>query len=179
MGAMTLIGSVDVSGAGGAASIDFTSIPQTYTDLQLIISARQATTNFSGGFMTVNGSTSGYSVRYLYGQGASALTNSTSSVAQLNAMPILSASTDTANTFGNTVITIPNYGNSLAKSFSCDGVSENNGTTAYQMIVAGTWTGTAAITSISLTISGPANFAQYSSASLYGITKGSGGATAA
>ena len=27
-------------GSGGAASIDFTSIPQTYTDLKIVLSAR-------------------------------------------------------------------------------------------------------------------------------------------
>ena len=53
----TLISTVTV-GAGGAASIDFNSIPGTYTDLLLVVSVRStrpAATN-DGLFMSINGS---------------------------------------------------------------------------------------------------------------------------
>ena len=51
---------------------------------------------------------------------------------------------------------------------SADGVMENNATEAYQNLVAGLWSNTSAITSLTLAKS-TGNFVQYSSASLYGI----------
>ena len=86
--------------------------------------------------------------------------------------------TATANTFNSTTFYIPNYAGSTNKSFSFDQVNENNTTAANQVLGSVLWSNTAAITSISLTSPGY-NFVQYSTASLYGITKGSGGATVA
>jgi hypothetical protein len=43
-GTMVKIDTVTV-GSGGAASIEFTNIPQTYTDLQIVLSARSATSD--------------------------------------------------------------------------------------------------------------------------------------
>jgi len=77
---------------------------------------------------------------------------------------------------GSVGIYIPNYTSSNAKSASIDGVSENNATASYQTIDAFLWNDTSAITSITLTLSG-GNFAQYSSASLYGVTAGNDGIT--
>jgi hypothetical protein len=77
-------------------------------------------------------------------------------------------STDTANTFGNTDIYIPNYAGSANKSVSVDTVEENNGTTARALLGAILWSNTAAITALGLTpVSG--SFVQYSTATLYGI----------
>jgi hypothetical protein len=81
----------------------------------------------------------------------------------------------TASTFSNDAIYIPNYSGSTNKSVSIDTVTENNATAAHQTITASVWANTAAITSIKI-VTG-ANFAQYSTASLYKFTKGSGGAT--
>jgi hypothetical protein len=175
---MTLISTTTV-GAGGAASIDFTAIPGTYTDLVLVASLRDTTSGTGdGGFaIRFNSSTSGYATRFLGGNGSSATssTGSSSTLIGNNGYGGDPYAGTTANTFGNYALTIPNYSGSTAKTASIDAVGETNATTAYQSIAAASWTGTAAITSITLL---PAtSFAQYSSASLYGITKGSGGAT--
>jgi hypothetical protein len=85
-----------------------------------------------------------------------------------------SISTDTANTFGNLQFTVPNYSGSANKSFTVDVVSENNATTAFQQLFAGLWSNTAAITQVTFSL---ANFAQHSTAYVYGTLKGSGGAT--
>lgn len=165
---MTLVQTVTV-GSGGAASIDFTSIPQTMTDLVLVLSGA-GTGDIKIKF---NGSGSLASRRSLSGNGSSVASgNGTDGYAgRSNAAGI-------ANTFGNTVIYIPNYAASTYKSYSVDSVDENNGTTAYQILVAGLWSNTAAITSIELSDYGSSlNFSQYSTATLYGILKGSGGAT--
>ena len=64
----TLIASSTV-GAGGASSIDFTSIPSTYTDLCLKVSARSTATDTNVNmYVKFNGSTSGYSGRQKIGR---------------------------------------------------------------------------------------------------------------
>ena len=164
---MQLINSVTV-GAGGAATIDFSSIPGTYTDLMLVLSAR-ATSTTATITVAFNGSSASFTNLYMQGNG-SGVTSTTGTTLVGNA----SVSTDTASTFGNLSIFIPNYAGSANKNFSVDTVSENNSGTAFTQIFTGVWANTAAITQITLSL---ANFAQYSSASLYGILKGSGGAT--
>ncbi len=157
-------------GAGGSASISFTSIPQTYTDLVVKVSARATSaTDFRYVRIRFNSdSGSNYTNKRVYGDGATASsageTNDTSGYA------VTSAANNTANTFGNTDIYIPNYTSSNYKSFSVDAVSENNATTAYTMLLANIWNSTSAITSITL-LPTSGDFAQYSTFTLYGVYK--------
>ena len=152
-------------GSGGAASIDFSSIPATYTDLVVKLSARNTTANGLV-YFSFNGSTSSRSSRLLYGDGSSF-----GSVTYDNTDPramIMNESGYTASSFGSGEMYIPNYAGSNNKSFSADSVQETNATLAYSYLMAGLWSNTAAITSITLTPNS-GNFAQYSSATLYGI----------
>lgn len=169
----TLIQTVTV-GAGGAASIDFTSIPGTYTDLVLVASLREATGTQWTSNILFNGVATNQSERYLRGNGASAISNSQSVIQTID-----NGSDATSNTFNNQIVYIPNYAGSTNKSVSSESVGETNATTAYSRISASLWSSTAAITSITIKVSNSTNFAQYSTASLYGVLKGSGGATAA
>jgi hypothetical protein len=168
---MTLIASSTV-GAGGAASIDFTSIPQTYTDLQIFFSGR--TTSNAGQTWapvrpTFNGSSATWSYRGLYGDGSSGSSSENTSSSEFGQN---SSSLSTANTFSSTVVYIPNYTGSTAKSSSTDSVSENNATSALASLIADLWNTTSAITSISLAVpSAYGLWAQYSTAYLYGISK--------
>ena len=160
----TLISSVTV-GSGGAASMAFSSIPQTYTDLLVKISGRDSVTGTNNINMTVNGGSTG-AWRWLRGDGGSAISgNSITSAGFLGYTPTAS---DTANTFGNLEVYIPNYTSTTNKSVSSDGVSENNGATAYQTMVANLFTSSAAVTSLSFTVN--TGFVQYSTAYLYGIS---------
>jgi hypothetical protein len=77
----------------------------------------------------------------------------------------------TASTFGSAQTYIPNYAGSTAKSGSSEGVSENNATTAVATMDAVLWSLTNAITSIKLLPFTGTNFVQYSTATLYGISK--------
>ena len=171
--AITLISTVTV-GAGGAASIDFTSIPGTYTDLMVVCSLRASNANTDGN-VTFNGLTTNLSSRQLYGSGSS--TGSSSSASQILSYGLADASTYTASTFSNVAIYVPNYAGSTNKSVSIDALVENNATAAYQTLVAGLWASTAAITQVTLKAD-TGNLVQYSTASLYGIKSGaSGGVT--
>jgi hypothetical protein len=159
-------------GSGGAASIDFTSIPATYTDLTLLCSLRDAYA-ISGVNTQLrirfNGdSTNVYSDRNLYGDGSTAASYSRSSQSYVRNSSVPTALA-TSSTFGNTIIYIPNYGSSNNKSISFDGVAENNATAANAELTAGLWENTAAITSIVISSQSGANFVQHSSATLYGI----------
>ena len=150
-------------GAGGATSVSFSSIPQTYTDLVLKISSRtnRATVN-DGYYVRFNSSTTGYSGIILYGNGSSAVSSSGTTI-------IDDAASSTASTFSNAEIYIPNYTSSNYKSYSVDSVMENNATTAYVWPVSVLWANTAAITSIQITPDVGPNFVQYSTAYLYGV----------
>jgi hypothetical protein len=153
-------------GAGGASTITFSSIPQTYTDLVVKVNARGTNASTTVEMLvSFNGVSTNLSSRLLYGTGAAV-----GSVAPSNIAGAISAANDTASTFGNSEIYIPNYAGSTNKSVSFDSVSENNATTAYQYLTAGLWSNTSAITSVTLTPAA-SNFAQYSTATLYGVLK--------
>jgi hypothetical protein len=166
---MQLISSVSV-GSGGAATIDFTSIPSTYTDLVLVLSAR-ATSTTATITVAFNGSSASFTSIYLNGAAGSAPTSATGTTL----VGYASTTSHTASTFGSLSIFIPNYAGSANKNFSVDSVQENSGAATTNLnIFTNVWANTAAITQITLSL---ANFAQNSTAYLYGILKGSGGAT--
>lgn len=169
---MQLIGSGTV-GAGGAANITISSIPQTYTDLLLVVSVRSGSSN-DVLFVRINGDTSATTSMILEGNGSTQAPNTSTTNTFVRFGTITNGAT--ASTFSNGSAYFPNYTDSAQKTVSVDYVSENNATTAYQTIVAGKFPITAAITS--LLISNTAgSLAEYSTAYLYGILKGSGGAT--
>jgi hypothetical protein len=161
----TKIASVSV-GVLGAASIDFTSIPSTYTDLCIKLSARS--TSISNDLMSIqfNSSTSNFTYKILFGQGTStgSISGSTGLISWVD------ISTDTANTFGNAEIYIPNYSGSTNKSFSVDAVTENNDAQADKSFAAMLWSDSSAITAVGFTPNS-GSFVQYSTATLYGINK--------
>jgi hypothetical protein len=166
------IASVTV-GAGGASSIEFTSIPSTtYTDLVIKASTDNDAASVAGGiYVEFNGSTSNLSSRYLFGTGSAA-----GSATDNTVIFGYTSGTVTASTFGSLEIYIPNYSGSSNKSVSMDSVFENNATEGRQALTAGLWSNTAAITSIKLrtvnnSTSAAANFVQHSTATLYGIKK--------
>jgi hypothetical protein len=169
---MKLIATTTV-GSGGTETIVLSSIPQSFTDLQLVLSLRNSPTAVVGDIpITFNGTGTGYSARILYGTGTGVASfTETSITVRVN------ASSSTANTFGNTSVYIPNYAGSTFKSVSTDEVVENNAASSHHAITARLWSNTAAITSI--TIGAGTTILENSTVSLYGITKGSDGITTA
>jgi hypothetical protein len=164
------IATVTVTGAT-AADMEFTSIPATYTDLVLKLSGRTNRTGDTNADIgiTFNGNTSNYSLRDLYGTGSAAGSRlnpaGTSNIGNIFATAVNS----TVNTFSNFEMYIPNYLGSTNKSVSIDTTNETNATGNWSLLVAGLWSNTSAITSITLTPLNSDSFVQYSTATLYGI----------
>jgi len=155
-------------GAGGASTMDFTSIPSTYTDLLVLVSSRNSGANNNDDLlMRFNGSSTSYSNKSIYGTGSAIASNSPFTTYIYGGSN--NGNTSTASTFSSNSLYIPNYAGSAYKSVSVEGLQENNTSQAFMNLIAGLWSNTAAITSISL-LSG-ANFVQYSTATLYGISK--------
>jgi hypothetical protein len=163
------IGSTVTVGLLGASNIEFTGIPATYTDLMILVSSRTANVSLVDGLIvTPNSATSGFSWRRLAGDGASAFSGSGTSALEV---ALINGANNTASTFANSAVYIPNYAGSNNKSFSTDSVGETNGSSVYMGFYATLWSNTAAITSLKLTTGSGTNFVQYSTATLYGISK--------
>ena len=151
-------------GSGGAASIDFSSIPATYTDLLVKVSGREATGTSLLFTMQINGVATNQSTRELRGSG-SAASSGTNTISTLDQ----NGSGTTASVFGSAEIYIPNYAStSIYKSISIDSVSENNATAAYMRLSSALWSSNSAINQLTFYASS-GNIAQYSTAYLYGI----------
>ena len=148
MATFTLINSVTV-GSGGAASIDFTSIPATYTDLQVILSTRLTST---GGAQdttwlnSINSNTSSFGDLVIRGDGSSIASFSPSETPYyVGQSPTGSA---LSSTFASHIVYIPDYTNtSYNKNIGVYSAQENNTTTAAMGATSGTWSQTSAITS--------------------------------
>ena len=150
-------------GAGGTTSISFTSIPQTYTHLQLRYFGGNNASPGGSGFVSFNGDTtsSNYYDHLLYGNGTSA-----ASAADANGR-YLPYNLGDVNKWGVNITDILDYTNTnkytVARSL---GGYDANGS-GYILFVSNLWKNTAAITSI--TIETSQSFVQYSSFALYGI----------
>lgn len=165
----TLIASSTV-GSGGAADITFSSISSSYTDLVLKISMRtNRSSNIDPVQIQFNGDTgSNYSYRSIWSDASGTVNSFNSGAPDRIDAQYSTAATATANTFTNFEIYIPNYASSNQKSTSYDSAHEDNSSTAFLVMMANRWTGTAAINSIKMDpING--NFVQYTTAYLYGI----------
>lgn len=155
--------------SGSAASVTFSGIPSTYTDLCFNISARG--TYSSNGIsinLAFNGTTANHSDTWLR------LKNTTVSGSQdapgaTMFLGYQSSALDTTNVFGNGQIYIPSYTASQGKPVMAFNTAENNDANdSGKAMSAGLWNNTAAITQVVFTL-GADNFAAGSSFYLFGI----------
>jgi hypothetical protein len=148
------------------SSVTFANIPQTgYTDLKIVMSGRTTESYPYAGFtVAFNGSSTGFTGKDLYGIAASGAGSANRTTIYYN----MDGATATANTFSNIEMYIPNYTGSTNKSFSMDAVSETNSSDNNASLIAGLWSNTAAITSITFA-GNSSSFVQYSTFSLYGL----------
>jgi hypothetical protein len=156
--------------SSAAASVTFSSIPATFTDLVLRVSVRGTSANtFRDFILRANGdSTTLYSTTRLRGDGSAANSNrETSDTRVLIGQGVIAASS-TANTFSSVEIYIPSYTASQNKPMSGFAASDVNSTSAYLLATAHLYRSTTAISQLAV-ISETADFAIGSSFYLYGI----------
>jgi len=148
--------------SGGTTSVTFSSIPSTYTHLQLRISAQVATT--ANCVIRLNGdSGTNYMTHYLEATGGSSISAGAISSGTSFSGGVYSAD---SNVFSGQIIDILDYTN-VNKNKVIRNLSgfDRNGTLTWLDFSSGLWLNTAAITSISITN----NLNQYSSFALYGV----------
>lgn len=160
---------------GSANTVSFSSIPQTFTHLQLRVFGRSQ----GGGNATFNlqingdgGANYGYGYHYLLGDGSTTGSGTTGSSSQASIQfPNIASSSETSGVFGNVVIDILDYTNTNKNKVTrAIGGYDNNGSGKVQL-TSGLWLSTAAITSLSFASSvSPYTFAAGTRFDLYGIT---------
>jgi len=158
-------------GSGGASTITFSSIPQTYTHLQVRSIARENTgagTSINDLLVRFN-SDSGANYRYHYIRGNGTAASAGTAGSQTYAWALgTSQAGSTASVFTGNVLDILDYTNTnkYTTTRSLSGTDFNG--SGILDFISNLWLNTAAITSITITTGGN-NFAQYSSFALYGI----------
>lgn len=162
--------SIATANPSGTNTLTFSSIPQTYTHLQIRFIARDnRATNADYMNCYLNGDTaSNYTNHYLYGNGSSALSsvdNPSSSVVLMRA----TGTNQTANAYGAGVLDILDYTNtSKYKTTRQLGGYEDN-STGLLYLVSALWRNTNAISSITITTGVGTSFDSYTQIALYGI----------
>ena len=164
----TLINSNVLSSS--AASINFSSIPATYTDLVLRISARtaQATTNANLKVILNADTATNYSETHLSGDGATASSSQGSARAFSYYYAVANGDSMTANSFGSFELYIPSYTVSQSKPIGSFGARENNASSALLLATASLFRSNPAISEITA-LPGFGSFVAGSSFYLYGI----------
>lgn len=161
-------------GSGGAGEINFLNIPQTYTDLKIVVSARSPySTNpriYMG--MQFNGvTTSIYNNKVISGGGNSVSTGNNYTGNTEFYIGEVNSSTSLANSYSTTTVDIPNYTAGYIKNMTSSTVYGNNIQEAFQVLCAGIFINPAPITSVRFYIGGGNTLSQHSTATLYGIAR--------
>jgi len=158
-------------GSGGSATVTFSSIPATYTHLQIrgIARSLEANTGVDVPYVKFNSdSGSNYSWHQIDGNGSTASAGNGLSQTFMRG-GFIALNNELANTFGAVIIDILDYANTNKYKTirSLSGTNYNN-TSGAVGFFSGSWRNTNAITTITLQAS-VANLAQYSQFALYGI----------
>jgi hypothetical protein len=157
-------------GSGGSASISFTSIPSTFTHLQIRAIVRKSTADTledAAGIRFNSDSASNYSFHNLIGNGSATSTYSGATQTYATTIDVLNNS-NTANAFSAGIIDILDYANTNKyKTVRTLSGWDANGS-GQIWFSSGSWRNTAAITSLTLAPNVD-NYVQYSSFALYGI----------
>ena len=158
-------------GSGGQSSISFTSIPSTYTHLQIrgLVRTNRAT-NPDGLFIKFNSdSGTNYAWHDLNGDGASATANAGSSDTA-GQIQRFSGANQTASSFGVFITDILDYkSTNKYKTVKSLGGYDANGNGRIDLISSLWMNSASAITQIDISSTSSSTIQQYSSFALYGI----------
>ena len=156
-------------GSGGVSSVTFSSIPATFTHLQIRATVR-------GGFGGVeeqfkirfNGSTATYASHWLEGDGSTAYAGNTFGDNQI-LLRYVAAGGSAASIFGVLVLDILDYANTSKNTTTRTLMGYDKNGAGKVTLTSGLWNNTSAISSISIVPKDGSSWVEYSSFALYGI----------
>jgi hypothetical protein len=159
-------------GSGGSSTITFSSIPATYTHLQIRLIGRSDRAGVASGdwitFRFNSDTGSNYSIHGLIGDGASASGTNTINTTSMEAYRVAGAAS-TASAFGAINTDILDYANTNKyKTLRALGGFDNNGS-GFIALYSGAWRSTSAVSTITITPGAGSNFVQHSQFALYGV----------
>lgn len=154
------------------------NIPQTYDDLVIFYSTRvDNNTGDPSNFYFGTDSGNNYAMRMLFGTSSVGSAANANRLSQYNNWAIWWMQRDLsfANTFNNVSVYIPNYSSTTEyKTVSVDAVGEDNAAGSEKQIGAGIWRSNSPVTAVTV-VHYNGNFVANSSATVYGIKRGSSG----
>lgn len=155
----------------GTATFDFTSIPQTFAHLQVLLHGRQNTAAQAGVNQMTFNNDSGANYDYeAFGAAAGVVTATANAAANFGRVALSIGTTGSANKASAVVIHVPDYrGTTFHHSYVAHGGSGDAGGRTDSDTSAGTWRSTAAISRITITGQGGTGFLAGSRATLLGI----------
>lgn len=160
-------------GAGGAASVTFSSIPGTYEHLQIrgIVRVTTGTAGFNDLYFRFNSdSGSNYARHSLVGGGGSAVSDGTASIIYGRAARnTVQRSGNTASCFGAFIFDVLDYSSTSKNKTIRSLAGGEEGASGSVSLTSSLWASTNAITSVTFTDESGLTFAQYSTFSLYGV----------
>jgi hypothetical protein len=159
-------------GSGGSSTVTFSSIPSTYTHLQVrcLVKTNRTSSNLSGApFIFNSDSATNYSCHEFNGNGSTLSASNTSNGSSIDVGRV-SGNSSSANVFGVEVIDILDYKNTNKyKTIRVLNGFDNNGS-GVVAFASGSWRSTSAITSITFQTPYESSlYLQYSEFALYGI----------
>lgn len=161
-----------IVGAGGSSTITFSSIPSTYSHLQIrgIARTNRSDSNQDALKIRYNSDTgNNYVLHYLLGSGGTTTSaGATTSTSAFFADGITNTNS-AANCFGTFIIDILDYANTNKYKTSKALSGRQDNTVGAVWLESGLWMNTNAISSITIIPNTGPNFVQYSKFALYGI----------
>jgi hypothetical protein len=158
------------AGSGGTSSVSFTSIPSTFSHLQIRFIATTNDGNYNAALIRFNSdSGSNYAWRAMYGSASGVGSEAAYSDGAIRSISI--GGTTQGSAFTLSIINILDYGSTSKNKSSRWITGQDSNGAGYGQQGTGLWmNNTTAITSITITpITGGSVFREYSSFALYGI----------
>lgn len=164
------------TGTGSSASVTFSSIPSTYSALQIRAFSKSTYTTsafVSEMWLSINGDTGlNYTLHNLRGNGtaASATGLATGNYGYIPLQSSMSAGTGLTNMGGVAIWDIQDYASTTKRSTvrAIGGADANGTVTGYISMVSGLWNNTAAVSSLTFTVDN-GSLATSTTFALYGI----------
>ncbi len=170
----TLINKIEVGAGSSQSLLTFTSIPQTYTDLELRISCHSSTSLGTDtlGIRFNSDTANNYYTTLLQGYGSFGVSAAQVGVGSLAWTGLIEDTANGADVFAVATIRLADYAGSRNKTILADSYSDVNRPDTLLRLFGDTWNNSSAINRIDINILSAGTgyvFGQYTTAYLYGI----------